>query len=534
MKRLLFLLIFFSTAASAQYYYPFPLNGSLERIATAQKYEQRNTFFSFFPSSIAPAGSNSEYSFLSLHPKDTTKSWLARKLFFENFIQVDSPDFRVVINPLVDFQLGKDNDGNQFYVNTRGAELKGRIGTKWYFYTSYYENQAKFPTYIDSYVRKTTMVPGQGKARNFEGDAFDFAQAMGGLTYVPSRFFELSLGHGKNFMGDGYRSLLLSDASYSYPYFKASASFWKLRYTALWTSYTNLNIEKNYNAAYPKKFAAYHTLSILLGKHVELSLFDAVIWQDHDSTGQRGVDVNYLNPFIFCHPINFSMGSPDNAMIGGNLSIRMPWMSMLYGQVVIDDMDVAKAKKGSGFILTKYGYQLGLKSYQLFGIEGLFARAEYNQVQPYVYGHKIPALSYTNNGQAIAHPLGANFKEGVFELAYQHKRFSWSSHVVMARWGDDTKGSHWGHNIFLSDYLAERGDKTHNGYFCYGNYNGQGVQTDLIYQDHQIGIIINNTTNLRLVGGVIVRQQKQPDVTDRLIYPYVALRTSLTNLYYDF
>ncbi len=47
------------------------------------------------------------------------------------------------------------------WVNTRGFEIKGRIGNHFTLYTNFYENQAKFPEYVDSYIRKQTVVPGQ-------------------------------------------------------------------------------------------------------------------------------------------------------------------------------------------------------------------------------------------------------------------------------------------------------------------------------------------------------------------------------------
>ena len=48
-----------------------------------------------------------------------------------------------------------------------------------------------------------------------------------------------------------------------------------------------------------KKWASSHLLSYNVNKWLNLSLFESVIWQDKDTLINRGLDINYLNPFIF-------------------------------------------------------------------------------------------------------------------------------------------------------------------------------------------------------------------------------------------
>jgi hypothetical protein len=44
--------------------------------------------------------------------------------------------------------------------------------------------------------------------------------AEANLTFTASKHIDLQLGYGRNFIGDGYRSLLESDGASPYPYFK--------------------------------------------------------------------------------------------------------------------------------------------------------------------------------------------------------------------------------------------------------------------------------------------------------------------------
>jgi hypothetical protein len=528
--RIIILFLVFVQGIKGQGIQPYPLEGSLQRQYEHEALRTGVMYHSFWQTGRLSQNDTSLYKqlpYFSSPKRHQSGSWLNRKLFHDNFFFVDSTDYMLTVDPLVDLQYGS-SDGKSYYINTRGIRVEGRLGKNFFFHSLYYENQATFPTYLDSYIRKQGVVPGMGSVRTYNETGFDYAQAMGGFKWYPGKFVEISAGQGKHFLGDGYRSLLLSDNAYSYPYFKISANFWKVKYTTMFTAYQDMKAEHRYTSGYRKKYAAYHTLSVLLGKSVELSLFDAIIWQRQDSNYTRGFDVNYLNPIIFYHPVNFSMGSPDNAMLGANLSIRMAQQAVLYSQLVIDDMDVAGAKKGSGYQLTKYGYQVGLKWYDALAIDGLFLRAEYNQVRPYVYGHKFEEQSYTHYNQPLAHPQGANFKEFVGQWYYRYKRFEIGSHLVYCQYGDDALNEHYGHNIFLSDYDATR------GFQSYGNVVGQGVATNLLYQNHSVSLCVNPRTNLNIVAGIEMRSWKQLEKNEKMNYVYFALRSSLTRWYKDF
>jgi hypothetical protein len=529
--------VFYPLLIDGQGIQPYPIDHAVYQQYEKEALRSGYNFHSFLQPGRLAANDTALYQqtkFFSRPVKTKGRSWLNRKLFHDNFFFVDSADYMITVDPIVDFQYGKAN-GKGYYTNTRGIRVEGRLGKNFFFHSSYYEDQASFPSYLDSYIRKWKVVPGSGSVRNYNGNGFDYEQAVGGFSWYPGKYYEISAGQGKHFLGDGYRSLILSDNAYSYPYLRLSANFWKIKYTVLYTMYQNMssvfeNTKSTVNetSGYQKKYGAYHILSVLLGKSVELSLFDAVVWNKQDSTYQRGFDWGYANPFIFYHSVNFSMSSPDNSMIGANLSIRISQKAVFYSQFILDDMDFAEERKASGAIRTKYGYQLGLKWYDALGIDGLFIRTEYNQVRPYVYASKYPEQNWAHYNQPLAHPQGANFKEFVGEWNYRYKRFEMGSHIVWCRYGDDANGSNWGHNIFLSDFKAQY------GYPSEGNVIGQGVKSTLVYQNHYLSLCINPRTNLNLVAGVELRNLTQPSATNKTNFVYLALRSSLMRWYKDF
>ena len=228
----------------------------------------------------------------------------------DDFIRLRNDNYYVAINPYIDFEVGSDGHRTT-WVNTRGVEIKGTIGKKFAFYTNIKENQAVFPVYIDSYCATYKVVPGQGFAKKYKKNGRDFTNASAYVVYRPVKWFDATLGYGKNFIGDGYRSMMLSDNATSYPYLKLKADFWRIQYTCLYAQMTDRNTVMADNT-YARKWAVMHYLDFAVTKRFNIGFFDAVVAsaQTHqqvmvnDSTTavidmRRGFDFQYNNPILF-------------------------------------------------------------------------------------------------------------------------------------------------------------------------------------------------------------------------------------------
>ena len=79
--------------------------------------------------------------------------------------------------------------------------------------------------------------------------------------------FAIQFGHGKHFIGDGYRSLLLSDNAFNYPFLRIQTSFWRVQYTNLYAEMQDINYFENNGIdnydqmGYAKKYMSSHYLS---------------------------------------------------------------------------------------------------------------------------------------------------------------------------------------------------------------------------------------------------------------------------------
>lgn len=448
-------------------------------------------------------------------------SKIGRKFLKQYFFQKQGEDFFLELSPLFDLQYGKDfSNDSALSVNTRGVQISGSIGKTLSFYSSFYENQARFADYISEYVQQKEVVPGQGRIKPFKGSGFDFSQAFGYVSYSPAKQANIQLGHGKNFIGEGYRSLLLSDFAYSYPFLKLTTNFWKIRYVNLFTAFqSDVTLVDNL-ASYPRKYGSFHYLDINIGKRIQFGLFEGIIWQK--------VDINYINPVIFFRSVQYSLNHANNIITGANLKVKVFRQTALYAQMLIDDLSFKKMKEGEGYFRQKYGYQIGLKSFNLFGVKNLYAQAEYNSVRPYTYAHKQRLQNYAHYNEALAHPLGANFREALGIIGYRFKDISAEMKFNYTVYGADTAMFSFGKNIFLSDYIAA------NGINSFGNSIGQGVKTRLMYITFRLSYLVNPKTNWNIFVEYTQRKQST-EFSERANNLFnIGMKTNLRNLYYDF
>jgi hypothetical protein len=450
-----------------------------------------------------------------------------RKLFTENLVKFKTKDFSITLDPVFNFGMGHDMETSAFtWVNTRGIAVTGLIDNNFSFNVELYENQALFPSWPSAFIKATAVVPGQGITKPYKDKgAVDYFYTNGYVSYSPSKYINMTLGYGKNFIGEGYRSMILSDASFSYPYLSLTANFKKVKYTVLYNQFIDLTTRTSTESNFDRKWATMHYLQVMLWGRLNLGLFDAVVWENVDSTGYRGFDVQYLNPVIFIRPVEESLGSPDNALVGATFSLRINKHFNIYGQLMLDEFKLDEITTNNGWWANKYGYQLGISGWNLFNVPALNARIEYNQARPYTYAHNTTIECYGHYNQPLAHPLGANFRELVTMASYTHGNWMATLKMNFAMYGLDTAGQDFGKNIFISydKHVSE-----------YGNVIGQGLRTNLVTTDASISYLLNRRTNMRFITGITIRNENNKSWSTQMQYLYIGIQTGLRNIYYDF
>jgi hypothetical protein len=460
----------------------------------------------------------------------TNRSWLHRKFFEEHLLQVQQPDYNIFADVIFDEYIGSTKRSiptviqpggasNSVYMNTRGYDLSGNIGNKFYFQTDLYENQAKFPGYVDSFARTTGVVPFQNSFKAEDNNVIDFSYSTAKLIYTPNKHFLFNLGYGTNFIGDGYRSLLLSDYNTNYPYFRTAVTFGKLQYSVMWSQYISEKNPYTYAQGYPRKWGQTYLLDWQATKHFNIGIFNAVVSSIEDANHNKDFGLTHFSPVIFLHNSTSPSGLKNNNIYGLNLKYSISPYINVYAQYMLN-------KTGSADWGKSYGYQLGVRAGNLFKINNLNAQLEFNTVRPYSYAADTITTVYAHNNQTLAHPLGANFKEGIFVTDYTYKRWWLRLEAMVAEYGvDSTETVNYGRNIYKPLY-------THS---ADGNIStGQGLHTNLFYTDARVAYILNKKTNLRLETGVVYRNEKNDLKTYTDLSFYVGVRFTFRKLIYDF
>ena len=479
--------------------------------------------------------------------------------FFQRFIHDDlfswedkNEDIFIRINPLANFEFGKElSESKNIWVNTRGLMIEGNLGKNLSFYGDVYENQAVYPQYLDKDIRERYVVPGQGRAKLYgdDGRGFDFSQSNGYLSYNAGKWTNLQLCFGKNFIGDGYRSLLLSDNANSYGHIKFTATFMKVKYLWMIAQFQHYDKARDFNHVgvdrFPYKYGAFHYLDWNIGKRISFGVFESVMWTENDAAGGRGVDLSYLNPFVFYRPIEFGVGSPDNMLVGANLKIIAWKDAAFYGQLIFNEFKLSELRSNEKWWGNKYGFQIGLKSYNFLGINNLDIQSEYNQVRPFTYSHYI----YNNYGhfnQELMHPLGSNFKENVSILRYRYKRLHFELKNMIAIHGKDKnfmETRQLGADTWKTWVISYGGDifkPCGDRYGSHGHEIGQGIKTNILNFSGEISWLVNPKNNMNIAIGGRYRKQSNEQGENFDKYEnvnklfYVTIRTSLRNFYYDF
>jgi hypothetical protein len=471
--------------------------------------------------------------------KPEIKSWFGKKLWNEHLLQVKKKEYWFTLDFLFDVQLGKDNSDAVSYTfnNSRIFRMNGGFGDKFSYSATIYESQGRFANYVNEFIANPSptfkpafsagLVPGRGKAKEFKADAFDYPVAEGYLSFTPNKFMQFQLGHGKNFIGDGYRSFVLSDVATPSLYLKAKFSFWKFQYTNVWLWGNDVRQAALVGQEHARKYIAAHYLSINITERFNLGLFETAI-----SASENGIDAAFLNPLIFFRSVEFNRGEDSgNAILGLTTKYKLNDNVSLYSQLIIDEFSVGNLNNLSDW-RNKFAYQIGAKYFNAFKVENLFVQGEFNYARPYTFAHKTPLLNYAHYSQPLGHLWGANFWEMIGIVRYKKERWSGSAKIVLGKKGFDFDNQtvSYGGDVYQS-YNDRLGDT--------GNELAQGNTATIFIGDVQANYLLNPSNNLSLFAGFTFRKFSPETATatfknETTTWFTVGLRADLFNWYLDF
>lgn len=391
-----------------------------------------------------------------------------------NLLEVNQPFFHMRVNPILNLTLDKQKQSDgALYANQRGLEIRGGIDDRIYFYTNIIESQQGFPNYVNDRTNETKSLPGQGLYKNFSSNlfeqtpSFDYLNSQGYLGFNVTKHVGVQFGYGRNFIGNGYRSVLLSDFSNNYLYLKLNWRIGRFHYQNLYTELAGNSTRQNAgNEALIKRFMTAHYLGYKLTKNITVGFYEAIVFS------RNSFDLNYLNPVIFYRTVEHAIGSPDNALLGFDAKWNLFNRFQLYGQIMLDEFKFDELfVERRGWWANKYAIQTGLKYIDAFGVDHLDVQYERNTARPYIFTHRDSTAAYAHYNYPLAHPTGANFKENLVLLKYQPtKNLFFNARWIHINYGQDPNEQNFGSNVLIPHGTRE---------MDFGNETGQGINTNV-------------------------------------------------------
>lgn len=433
-------------------------------------------------------------------------------MFIKHVVRIEPPNenFKLRLDPILNLELGKDfadTISRRLNNNTRGFIGSGSIGKNFYFETLFAENQSQFPNYIFNNAKLTTVIPGQGRWKAFKTNGFDYAFSSGFFSYQALKNLNIQVGHGKQKIGNGYRSLLLSDNAFNYPYARITQQWFKgrVQYSNIYAVFMNLVSANAILSPYAerlfqKKAASFQYLSINATKFLNISFFQGLIWQAGDTKNKQHLSWEYFNPIIYTNLTRFGLNTKNNVLIGSDIKFKITNKLNIYGQIMLDDLS------NTNTIGNSWGYQTGLNYFDAFGVKNLFFQTEYNYVSESSY------LGLGTNSTTILQP-------------YSH----YNQNIAFTpNYGQEL--------VVITDYKFKR-------FFTNIKYNYQAVPLNNNYYyttsmlNAKVGYLINPSYNLNVNIGVNYRVQNFNNfnnLNNQTNYVYFGFKTNLYNTYYDF
>ena len=435
--------------------------------------------------------------------------------------EVNTKDFFLAVNPVFQYYVGKEKDNTEhIFLNTRGVTLRGRIADKIGFAAYITDNQERDPLYVQQWVNERQAVPGQGFYKEFKKTGYDYFDARGYVTANIARFIDVAFGYDKHFIGNGYRSLFLSDFSNSALFFKLNTRIWKLNYQNLFMELQNAE-RFGADILIPKKYAAMHHLDMAVTKWLNIGLFEGVVFgrKDHFEFG-------YLNPVIFYRSIEQQNGSFDNAVAGLDAKANVAHRFQFYGQLLLDEFKLSEIKAGNGWWGNKFAYQMGAKYIDAFSVKNLDLQMEMNRVRPFTYSHRDSVANYTHYNQPLAHPYGANFQE-IIGIARYQPAAKWMLHAkaIYYMQGKDTGAVNYGGNIFLPNIPPYRTSE-------YGFSVGSGLKNKIAYAS--LLLSYEWKPNLFLEVNAVYRKLSASGISGNTSVIYAGIRWNMHRREFDF
>jgi len=159
------------------------------------------------------------------------------------------------------------------------------------------------------------------------------------------------------------------------------------------------------------KFIGYHRIGFNFSDDFNFGAGEIIIY------GDRGLDLNYVNPFILYKTAQNNNKDRDNSMVILDFNNKSIKGLKLYSTILIDDIELNKI--GSPYWGNQFIISAGFISNMFYKQIPLEVQFEYIRIDPYVYTNRLPKNTFTNDEFGLASFMEPNSELFLTQFNYR-------------------------------------------------------------------------------------------------------------------
>ncbi len=312
------------------------------------------------------------------HYKDSTKSVNLKPLASIEYLSL----------------IGED-ENNSVSMGNLGTRLYGSLGKHFGYYLQS-TNGAILSGDRELALSEIHKLKQNVKFADLDSD-FDFSESHIAFNWD---WFYGSLGRQTRLLGSGLNErIFISANAPPMDALELGARFSNFEYSYLHGSLLATGSAKyktGFHSQFPQKYVAMHRFA-LQPSWGEISFWESAVYS------KRSVDLAYLNPLSFFKSVEHALRDRDNAIMGGDITVRPLRDFQLKGSFLLDDIKFGEI--GEGFWANKTALNVGFLYAPPINIDfGL----EYSRIEPYTFTHYDSLNSYTNDEMLIGTAMPPN------------------------------------------------------------------------------------------------------------------------------
>jgi hypothetical protein len=237
------------------------------------------------------------------------------------------------------------------------------------------------------------------------------------IGYVQAQFKDLRVRFGRENISHGYSpidNLIFSLKAAPADGLVIDFPYKWVRFTSTHSMVEGVNVLTDEPVS--SKFIATHRVTVDPANWLSFAFSEMMVYSG------RGVDFTYLNPVAFLTSAglgSLERSNMDNSLLGFDIAARPFKNSMLYGAIVVDDINFSTLTDNT--VLgndNKFAFQAGASYLLPDEILPLLLTTEYARITPFTFAHRRNQNSWTNQGVPLGYDMQPNSDRAAIQLKY--------------------------------------------------------------------------------------------------------------------